>query len=544
MTRVLVRHRRPAATLLLLLTLISPAAGQLPGLPGSSPAAKTAPEEDPRGRETPLGCVVGFLRAAERDDYGRAMEYLDIAPSSDAVTRARDLYTILNTRHVADLENLSRTPEGALDDGLPADREQVGSVKMSNGSIPILLLRQRHGSGPAIWLFSAQTLRRVPDAIEEIEGSGLQRYFPPEWREVRILSWPAYRWVETILGIAIAIGLAYLGSWMVFPVLRPVMRRITREQNDDRLNALRTPIWMLLLALAFRWFSGVTLTVLQRQVWTAAAMTISVFAFTLLITRSSDVVAKRKLRNTRAASQVAVFSLAHRLFKIGAWVTGMVAIIYAAGGNVSTILAGVGLGGIVIALAAQKTLENLFGGVSVISDEPVRVGDFCRFADKTGTVLDIGLRSTRVRTLDRTVVAIPNGQLSMMSLENYTLRDKFLFSHKIGLRYETTPAQLRQVLQETRGLLAADPRVDREDARVRLTGFGDSAFTIEVFAYLLAPGYNEFAEIQEELLFRILDLVVAAGSGLAFPSQTLYLKDDSEPGASKSSRAGIGFTRE
>src|SRR5207248_1522615 len=97
------------------------------------------------------------------------------------------------------------------------------------------------------------------------------------------------------------------------------------------------------------------------------------------------------------------------------------------GYNTSTILAGLGVGGLAIALAAQKTIENLFGGVAVISDRPVFVGDFCRFGDQLGTVEDIGLRSTRIRTLDRTLVTVPNGQFSSITLENFSRRDKMLF---------------------------------------------------------------------------------------------------------------------
>jgi MscS family membrane protein len=164
--------------------------------------------------------------------------------------------------------------------------------------------------------------------------------------------------------------------------------------------------------------------------------------------------------------------------------------------------------------------------VALISDEPIRVGDFCQFADKLGTVEDIGLRSTRVRTLDRTILSIPNGQLSLMTLENFTLRDKFLFRHKIGLRYETTPEQMRCVLTQIRELLRSHPKVDQGDARARLIGFADSSFTVEVFAHIVGEAFRNFLETQEELLLLILDIIVAAGSAVAYPSRTLYVARD------------------
>lgn len=112
------------------------------------------------------------------------------------------------------------------------------------------------------------------------------------------------------------------------------------------------------------------------------------------------------------------------------------------------VLAGFGIGGIAFALAAQPMLQNLLSGVTIYADRPLSVGDFCRFGDKMGTVDEIGLRSTRLRTLDRTVISVPNSQFPDMQLENYARRDRFLFTTTLGLRYETTPDQLRYVLAE------------------------------------------------------------------------------------------------
>jgi len=177
-------------------------------------------------------------------------------------------------------------------------------------------------------------------------------------------------------------------------------------------------------------------------------------------------------------------------------------------------------------LAAQKTLENLFGGIMIISDEPIRVGDFCRVGDQMGTVEDIGLRSTRIRTLSRTVIAVPNSQLATENIENFSLRDKFWLRHLIGVRYETTSDQLRYLLAEIRTLLFSHPMVERDGARIRFVGFGGSSLDLEIFAYVKATEMPEFLAIQEDLLLRIMDLIAEAGTGIAFPSRTTYLAKD------------------
>jgi MscS family membrane protein len=218
-------------------------------------------------------------------------------------------------------------------------------------------------------------------------------------------------------------------------------------------------------------------------------------------------------------------------------IAGTLVIFYIAGINVGAALTGLGIGGIAIASAAQKTLENLFGGIMIISDQPIRVGDFCRAGDYIGTVENIGLRSTRIRTLNRTVVAVPNGQLALMSLENIAMRDKIWFHHTLQLRYETTADQLRYILAEIRKMLYGHPKVESSSARIRFIGFGDSSLNLEVFAYVLETEYGSFLHIQEDLLLRIMDIIEASGSGFAFPSQTTYVARDSGIDAEKSRKA-------
>jgi MscS family membrane protein len=218
-------------------------------------------------------------------------------------------------------------------------------------------------------------------------------------------------------------------------------------------------------------------------------------------------------------------------------IIGAAFIFYLAGLNPTAVLTGLGVGGIAVAFAAQKTLENLFGGVMIISDQPIRVGDYCRAGDFQGTVEDIGLRSTRLRTLGRTVVSVPNGQLATMSLENFTERDKILFRHKLQLRYETSADQLRFVIGEIRRMLYEHPRVETVTARVRFTGFQDSALELDVFAYVLETDYTEFLAIQEDILLRLMDVVEKSGTTFAFPSQTTYFTRDNGLDKKKSEEA-------
>jgi len=218
--------------------------------------------------------------------------------------------------------------------------------------------------------------------------------------------------------------------------------------------------------------------------------------------------------------------LGERVLKAAIFVLAIFLVLGTLGFNLTTPLAGLGIGGIAVAFAAQKTLENLFGGVSILGDEVISIGDVCRFGDRTGTVEDISLRSTRIRTPDRTELFIPNGSLATMNVENLSRRDKILFNTKLGLRCETSPDQMRYVLVQIRRLLYEHPKVETEGARNRFIAFDESSLTMEIFCYVLTRDFNEFLAIREDLLLRTMDILAAAGTGLAFPSQTVYLGRD------------------
>jgi MscS family membrane protein len=218
--------------------------------------------------------------------------------------------------------------------------------------------------------------------------------------------------------------------------------------------------------------------------------------------------------------------LAQRLTTALIVIIAVLSMLSTIGFNLTTVLAGLGIGGIAIAFAAQKTLENLFGGVSVLADEVIRVGDTCRFGDRVGTVEDISLRSTRIRTPERGELSIPNGALATMNIDNLTRRDKMLFNPNIALRYETSVEQLQYVLANLRRMFYEHPRVENETARVRLLSLDPSSITIELMAYVMTRDWNEFTAIREDLLFRVMKIVREAGTGFALPSQTMYSAQD------------------
>jgi MscS family membrane protein len=214
--------------------------------------------------------------------------------------------------------------------------------------------------------------------------------------------------------------------------------------------------------------------------------------------------------------------------------------------NVTAALAGLGIGGLAIGLGAQKTFENLLGGISILTDKAIVVGDSCKIGDRAGTVEDIGLRSTKIRTEDRTVVSIPNGTVATATLENYRFRDKILCKQTVRLRYDLSPDHLRYVLAQLREALARHSKVEESTARVRVMRFGENAIEVELYAYILERDYGVFLASQEDLLLQVMETLEQTGGAVALPSQTTIVTQDAwvDPEKAAAARKAIEKSRD
>jgi MscS family membrane protein len=287
------------------------------------------------------------------------------------------------------------------------------------------------------------------------------------------------------------------------------------------------------MTIAIRWLlTTIELPLLERQFWSVITALLAIAAMVWLLLQLNGVGERYLLRHFRASGVAEIGSLlrlGRRVADVAVIAAGILIGLRIFRVDATAALAGLGIGGIAVALAAQKTLENVIGGLSIIFDKAVRVGDFLKLGETLGTVDYIGLRSTRIRTLDRTVLSVPNGQIAGMSVETLSSRDKFWFHHMVRLRYETTPAQMRAIIGGMRDHLIAHSAVDVESVRVRFLCLAASSLEIEVFAYIFARDWERFLEIQEDLLLSLMEIVEGAGTTVALPSQILHLVEADSP---------------
>ncbi|MFY9530576.1 MAG: mechanosensitive ion channel family protein [Candidatus Acidiferrales bacterium] len=527
--------RWPGRLLLLVMILAPGLQAQIPLQPQPAAPAREEASDDPLGRSTPRGTVLGFIKAVEREDYDQAVNYLDTKQHGDLARElAQQLKIILDRETSIDLGKLSARPEGDPMNNKNPNRDLVGVTKTSTGSMGIYLDRVQRGDNPPIWLFSKETLQRVPETYQDIGTPAIERHLPDWLKAKPFLSLPLWRWGVALISIPLILLLGSLFGRLLRPLLGLLARRFIGGSETDQLQGFSAPLRLVLFGILFAIGAGYSYTLLGRQFWRNLGTVLIVVGAVWLLTRLINMVGALtigRLKRLQASDKIALAGLLARLSQIVVFTLGALIILYLAGVNLTAALTGLGIGGLAVAFAAQKTLENLFGGIMIIWDRPVRIGDACRIGDVTGMVVDIGLRSTRIRTPDRTIVTIPNGQLATMNLENYTLRDKFWFHPTIALRYETTVDQVQMVLEKTREMLDKHANVESETARVRLIRLGNSSHDVEVFAYIFAAGYAEFLAIQEDLLLRILEIVDSAGTALALPTQTMYVVQDSEVNA-------------
>lgn len=516
--------------LLALLAPVLPASGQTLAPPSvQGPSAEETPE-DPFGRSTPEGTVRGFVDALAEEDFERAARYLDLTGTvrsrrpgqGEAV--ARRLAAVLD-RHGEFLPRaaLNNTPDGESGDGLEPELDQVGRVEAGEESVPLLVERIAGPAGPA-WVISTETLQAIPATSDTGLPSALDTWLPRPLGDRLVAGAPLGHWIAMVLlGVA-----AYAASSLLVVVLGKLLalwRKVRRIEAQTYLNALGPPLKLLVaLVLTANVSAELGISIVVRDTLGAPLQLIGWIVLAWLLIRVVD--AARTVINGRLvarghgqAASVGVF--VGRVAKALILSFGFLAVLDTLGFDVTTAVAALGIGGIALALGAQKLVENFVGSVSVLADRPVAVGEFCKIGTTIGTVQEIGIRSTKLRTLENTLVVIPNSEFASRQLENYSRRSKFWFHPLINIDVRTPPALIERFLQGLRDALS-NSDVFAEAPRVRLLGLEPDRLPVEVFGYVATSDHDRYLEVQEAFTLQILRLIEEIGIVLAAPGITVY----------------------
>ena len=488
---------------------------------------------DEFNRSTPRSSLVALAKAVREKDFERAVNYLDMRnlPFSfkddiEGQVLVKKLAIVAKRAMTIDFADLSDKPKGHRDDGLPSYRDRVTTLKTKNGPVEILMQRIPRGDGVYIWKISNATVALIPQLEEEfgygVIGNKLSHVFP----HYVIAGFEIWQMVMLLGLILLSFVTAYVVTFVIVKILQRNNRFNKKRLQKFIVGSLR----FLIMILIFRsTFDLIAPSLTARALFEAKTMLIFAIYWVMLgivdviISRLADRMAVNGQKDAVVLLKPAAtgIKLTIMLFAILMWMDNL-------GYEVSTVLAGLGVGGIAVALAAQKSLENLIGSITIYASQPVKVGDFCKFGTTTGIVEEIGLRSTQLRTLSRTVVHIPNAMFASDKIENLTQRDKILYRTRLRLSYEDTPEQVKQVLEKIRTLINEHEFIDEEGSRVRFLEFGEYAQELELYVYIKTKDFAEYLEHREDVNLKINDIVASVGVRLVIPAKTTYLHKEAD----------------
>ncbi len=497
--------------------------------------------DDEFDRGVPRRAVTGFFRAVREDDFERAAHYLDLRnlPSglsvADGPELARQLKVVLDRALWVEMDLLSTSPEGHSDDGLPSYRDLVGEVEANGRKYDILLQHIPRSDGIFVWVFSSKTVSIIP-LLYEARGYGPLGEklvtLLPDWKFFGMELW---QWVLLLLMIALAAAI-------MVPVCFLLGWAIRRRHTDMAVLVaafVRGPLCLLLIVGSVR----VNFDILRPSLATQAFVNggtlyylVILWVLIRLVGLFREYWSSKLLARGREQSVVLLRPLL-TAFNILLVFVVLVVWLDNIGFSVTTVLAGLGIGGIALALATQKSIENFIGALTLYLAAPVRVGDFCKIGSRTGTVEEIGLRATKIRTLENTLVIVTNAELSNLQIENISQRQRFRFHRHLPLHCHTSPDQMRCVVRELRKLLCAHEMVAAAPLRVNFTGFVDYALQVELHCYIETTDINVYKSVVEDIQLRVMDILAAAGTGFGIPARMEYQSGAPEPDAEARQRA-------
>lgn len=378
---------------------------------------------------------------------------------------------------------------------------------------------------------ASQHAKPVP-VLEQSSGSTIEQGL--DWaRELfllRIGDNEAARFIASFLVLLAAVVLRRVVIVVVFAFLRKLAKRTTSRFDDRLLAAVQAPASASVLVIGI--FVALTILTLPPDIdaflllaFKAGLLVVVFWGFMRAVDVLADVLTEvAKEKDLGIATFAPLLKKTTRFFF---FVIGVILIIQNLGYSVGSLLAGLGIGGLAVALAAQDTIANFFGSIVVAVDRPMRVGDYVNIGDHSGTVEEVGLRSTRLRTRERTLVTIPNKMMANEVIENFSAISRRRIQMTLGVTYETTADEMEAVLEDLRKVLAADDSVDPNEMQaVRFNAFGSSSLDILVIFYANVSDYVGSLEVREKVSLKLMRAVLARGLSFAFPTQTLYLEGE------------------
>ena len=478
--------------------------------------------------QTPLSSMLALREAIRSSDDEAAAQYLDMRFLSDELDQytpenlIKALAYVWAQQNIADLSNISDDPAGNLQDGLVSYRELIGTVVISTGEVPIYLQRVPDGKGGRTWKLSNATVMRIPEMWDELGYSAAAIYLNNLLPRFTFMGMDNWQVLATVAFLIITWPLAALVS----SLLMRIVLLIPNGFPGGIRNFFHGPAQFFLFVMINKLLMGYLGLSLTARVYLESSG-VDYIAYTVLFLGLLSLARDYQIKRMEIAGKAEYVALLKPLTTIvKGIVIAVMALIWAdqAGYNMSTILAGLGVGSIAVALAAQKTLENIIGAITLYTARPVKPGDLCRFGTITGVVEEIGLRSTLIRTLNRTMLVVPNSVFSSVEVENLSSRDRIRYYRHVVLQMANAD-QLRIITAKLRELFYSHPMVMQETVSIRFESIEQATAVLRLDAGIATTNYQEFLAAAEDLNLHIVELVHETGAIFSGPGQVLQIRE-------------------
>ena len=487
--------------------------------------------DDALGRGTPRGSIVGYMKAATAFKFDQAAEYLDLRNLPEDVGElggyelARQLNHVLSRAVWLDDYTVSANPEGLRGDGLPEYRDLLVAVPTQEGPVDLWMQRVPRGDGELIWKVSNRSVARIPELYDEYSYPELiekiRDWFPDG---VAILGLELFKWFIMIVAAILSWPLLWAVGWL--------LSRLFSSPEHEIYPHVRHLFSGPFILIGILVITGQITNELGAGIYAQQVMetrTLGTVAIVWAFWSVINLFKKYKQNKMMSAGRPGAAKLLQpltTLIKLLVLIFGLLFWLNNLGVNITTVLAGLGVGGLAVALALQKPIEDMMGALTIFSQAPIRVGDFCKYGNHLGIIEDIGLRTTRMRTLTNTVISIPNALIASVEVENLTYREKIRYWPTLRLRYDTSPEQLRAVRNRITELLQANDKVYDDPVRVRVTDFAEDAILVKVHSFLMTTDFTESLEIAEGLNLSIMDILAEEGARFALPGRSIYMEGE------------------
>ena len=487
--------------------------------------------DDALGRGTPRDSIVGYMKAATEFKFDQAAEYLDLRNLPEDVGElggyelARQLNHVLSRAVWLDDYTVSANPEGLKGDGLPEYRDLLVAVPTPEGPVDLWMQRVPRGDGELIWKVSNRSVARIPELYDEYSYPGtvekIRNWFPDD---VAILGLELFKWFIIIVAAILSWPLLWAVGWL--------LSRLFSSPEHEIYPHVRTLFSGPFILIGILVITGQITNELGAGIYAQQVMetrTLGTVAIVWAFWSVINLFKKYKQNKMMSAGRPGAAKLLQpltTLIKLLVLIFGLLFWLNNLGVNITTVLAGLGVGGLAVALALQKPIEDMMGALTIFSQAPIRVGDFCKYGNHLGIIEDIGLRTTRMRTLTNTVISIPNALIASVEVENLTYREKIRYWPTLRLRYDTSPEQLRAVRNRITELLQANDKVYDDPVRVRVTDFAEDAILVKVHSFLITTDFTESLEIAECLNLSIMDILAEEGARFALPGRSIYMEGE------------------